>query len=386
MKICFVDSTTGTLTGGSESIIYNLACELSKRHEVSILTGRMQGLEILSHIQNGPFKTITVPYLSRVAPMNEVWRARLRLPLRFDFEAVSFFIGFLFSRNARRHLSGCDVVSFHYPMTSLLFSWYLKLKGIPSVFHTPGHVNGKRFFRFNRSTLYLGNSYDTERKIFLQTDHHADGVVTPGVLPESSVPRRAFDPDKPILVAVSRFTRAKGVFRLLEIFALVRESVPGARLVMLGLNYEGTALHDAIVRLGLEDAVQVVGRVPFSEVGGYYSNADMLLHPSYPESFGMVVLEAMSYGIPVAATNISSFREASDGIALLLPGASGVEWPRSTYQLWAREIASLFRDPERMAWYSAEGRKHALRNTWDKKAVEYEGYLAKAVAMRGRTP
>ena len=39
MKICFVSPTVGTLTGGSESFIYNIASHLSKKHEILIFTG-----------------------------------------------------------------------------------------------------------------------------------------------------------------------------------------------------------------------------------------------------------------------------------------------------------------------------------------------------------
>lgn len=382
MRICFIDASTGTLTGGSESIIYNLGLELAKRHEILLITGSSKKRDILPYIRNAPFKLITVPFISRLEPENENIRSRFYLPLQFDVEAISLFISFLRNKEARRAVDKCDIVSFHYSMNSLIFSWYLKAKGIPSVFHTPGHVIGKWFFNFNRSTLYLSNSYDTEEKIYQLTRRHADGVVTPGVAAPFNYYKAQHDSEHPVLLSVSRLSRSKGVYRILEIFRYVKNDYPQVKLILVGQNYEGQELIDKINKLRLEDSVQLIGQVSYSEVSKYYSKADIFVHPSYPESFGMVLLEAMLYGLPVIATDLTCLREASQGAALLLPYEDNFIWSDKIYILWAQEIVKLLKDKERMKKMEHLGRDVAIKQTWDKKAVIYEDFLRKAIRCK----
>jgi len=379
MHICFIDASTGTLAGGSESIIYNLGLELSKRHEVSLITGKSTYGEILPHIGSAPFNLITVPFISRLDKKNENIRSRFRLPLRFDVESVSLFLGFLRNKEARSCIDRSDVVSFHYPMTSLIFSWYLKIRGIPSVFHTPGHVTGKWFFRFDRSTIYLSNSYDTEEKIWNLTGHHAEGIVTPGIALPKAYHRKQLDIDHPILLNVSRLLRSKGVYRLLDIFYYLKKEIPGAELFLVGQNYEGEGIINRTKALGLEESIHLEGQVPYFEVGKYYVKADLFVHPSLADSFGMVLLEAMSYGVPVVATDLSCFREATQGEALLLPYDENYTWPEEIYILWAREICDLLRNPDKNKGRSEKGRQISLKHTWEKKAQEYEQFLYNAI-------
>jgi glycosyltransferase involved in cell wall biosynthesis len=267
-------------------------------------------------------------------------------------------------------------------MTSLLFSWYLKFKGIPSVFHAPGHVTGRYFFHFDRSTLYIANSNDTEERIYNLTGRHADGVVHPGIAYPNAYTRKALDINQPILLSVSRLSLSKGVYRLLDIFYYVKKDFPRVELLLVGQNYEGDRIINKAKELGIQDNIHLVGQVPYFEVSKYYSQADIFVHPSYPESFGMVLLEAMSYELPVVATDLPCFREASQGKVLLLPYEKTHAWSKEIYILWAREIMKLLRDPERQQEMSKVGKEIALQHIWDRKAKLYEDFLWEAIRRK----
>jgi glycosyltransferase involved in cell wall biosynthesis len=60
-------------------------------------------------------------------------------------------------------------------------------------------------------------------------------------------------------------------------------------------------------QLGLEDRVQLVGRV--KEVERLYREADIMVFPSLSESFGFPIVEAMASGIPVVASGIAASEE-----------------------------------------------------------------------------
>ncbi len=57
---------------------------------------------------------------------------------------------------------------------------------------------------------------------------------------------------------------------------------------------------------GLEDVVTFVGRISDEELKSYYSRAYCFVFPSLLEGYGMVLIEAMSYGLPVIAFDNSA--------------------------------------------------------------------------------
>jgi len=72
------------------------------------------------------------------------------------------------------------------------------------------------------------------------------------------------------------------------------------RLLVVGKAHPTKPWQDKMVRLGIADRVSYLGVV--STMEQVYVSADLLLHPTLEDTFGMVVLEAMSYGLPVVVS------------------------------------------------------------------------------------
>ena len=101
----------------------------------------------------------------------------------------------------------------------------------------------------------------------------------------------------PEILFVGRLLSWKGVFLALEGFA--RANVPQARLVFIGEGEANKALARKIRKLGLEERVDLAGAVPRAEVLRRMCSASALLFPSFHDSAGFVVSEALSLGLPV---------------------------------------------------------------------------------------
>jgi phosphatidylinositol alpha-mannosyltransferase len=116
-----------------------------------------------------------------------------------------------------------------------------------------------------------------------------------------------FRDNAPTILYVGRLEPRKGVEYLLRAFPKIKAKSPRARLVVVG---DGGLLDDCqklTRKLGLED-VFFEGFVPGALLAGYYQRADLVCVPSTGnESFGIVVLEAMSAGTPVVASRIDGF-------------------------------------------------------------------------------
>lgn len=73
-----------------------------------------------------------------------------------------------------------------------------------------------------------------------------------------------------------------------------------------------------IKKLGIESRVRLLGYVSENQKNYLYKNAYAFLFVSFFEGFGVPVLEAMSKGVPVITSNLSSMKEIADGYAVLV--------------------------------------------------------------------
>ena len=117
--------------------------------------------------------------------------------------------------------------------------------------------------------------------------------------------------EKRIVLSVGRIQPLKGLDILIGAMSKL-EDTADTRLVIvggdLGRDVELTRLQTLTARLGLQDAVSFVGAVKQAELPTYYSAADILVMPSYYESFGLVALEAMACGLPIIASRVGGPR------------------------------------------------------------------------------
>lgn len=111
----------------------------------------------------------------------------------------------------------------------------------------------------------------------------------------------------PTICCVANIVRRKGQMMVVEALALVRQAIPGARLVFVGRPDDRRyfeELRGAIQRLELEDAVCWAGFQ--HDALPYIASSAVLVSASFVEGFGLTLIEAMACGTPVVATDCPS--------------------------------------------------------------------------------
>ena len=94
---------------------------------------------------------------------------------------------------------------------------------------------------------------------------------------------------------LGRLDPAKGLFELLGALRAVRERHPDVRLTIAGDGPARDELERRIAELGLGDAVELVGLVPYDELGALFAAIDCVVLPSYSEGMPLSVLEAAAH-------------------------------------------------------------------------------------------
>lgn len=108
--------------------------------------------------------------------------------------------------------------------------------------------------------------------------------------------------DESVVLFVGAFRRYKGLSYLVDAFAQLEEEQ--TRLVLVGDGSERDRVEQLVVRHDIEGSVELVGHVKDATLRRAYAHADVFVLPSpdISESYGMVVLEALSMGVPVVVT------------------------------------------------------------------------------------
>ena len=153
------------------------------------------------------------------------------------------------------------------------------------------------------------------------------------------------------LVFVGRLRIRKGLEVLLEALARLRAERPGVRLRVAGDGEHRTAVERAVLRLGLEETVEVLGRCDEAQVRELLRTSRALVVPSIYEGMPLVILEAMEAGLPVVASAVSGIPE------VVIDGRSGWLVPAERPGRLAEALLEVLEDPSEAARRGQAGRE-----------------------------
>ncbi len=129
------------------------------------------------------------------------------------------------------------------------------------------------------------------------------------------------DSGAPVILTVARLDaqeRYKGVDQLIEAMPAVRQTVPAARLHIIGTGSDLPRLQELAARLGVADTVEFAGFVDDEHLREAYRNSALFALPSSGEGFGIVFLEAMAHGKPCLGARAGAVPEIIDGMSGVL--------------------------------------------------------------------
>ena len=143
----------------------------------------------------------------------------------------------------------------------------------------------------------------------------------------------------PVVLFFGGLKPRKNVPLLLDVWPEVVRAVPSARLLIGGGGRLLPALRRRAAAAGLGDRVVFTGYVPEAEKADHFNLADLFVFPSALEGFGLAVVEAMSSGLAVVASDRGSIPE------LLVDGQGGFLCDPAHPGEFTEALVRLLRDP-----------------------------------------
>jgi glycosyltransferase involved in cell wall biosynthesis len=157
----------------------------------------------------------------------------------------------------------------------------------------------------------------------------------------------------------------KNLVALIEAFSIFSRDNPDYRLVIAGgIGWMAEGVLGAPKRYGMQEKIVFTGRIDDSVLQALYLGAKMYVQPSITEGFGLPVLEAMVYGVPVIS---------SDGGALPeIVGDSGVvlKLKNDFVQQLAKTMHKIVTDSNFVNIMIEKGKLRARAFSWQKAAQE----------------
>lgn len=119
--------------------------------------------------------------------------------------------------------------------------------------------------------------------------------------------------NEPILLFVGRLSREKSVDFLLKMFKEVLKKAPNAHLVLIGEGTDRKKLERLANRLGIQKRVHLLGEIGIEDINRVYKDATVFVFSSTTETQGLVILEALSAGVPVVAVDDPAYECIKNG-------------------------------------------------------------------------
>lgn len=342
--------------------------DLQKIHVIVLATDPQTGRGGIADAMEGFFRAIRMAGLSYtfIATHSETAPGGRWKPW------VKSFVGvYRAQRDSRRvgekpiafiHMGG-GVISI---IRKSLLATFLRILGVPVVIQLHGpEVEG--YLRHSISRFLFRLSLAPANLIAALTPWWADHLasnglskqihVLPNVAPkaaelEAKIPlaKKVID-TRCCVLTMSRMVRGKG-------FDAVVESIPSVTepcvFLFAGSGYQEPELRWKVAMLKSDHVVQFCGWVENIQKPDVFAQADIFCLPSQYDSFGMVYVEAMSYGLPVIAVRRGPI------VDVVGDGEAGILVPENDMQAIASAIDVLKKDPSLRSEFGNRGKKRVL--------------------------
>ncbi len=181
----------------------------------------------------------------------------------------------------------------------------------------------------------------------------------------------------PMLLAVGRLVARKGYMTLLRAMPAILQENPHAKLVIVGRGHMKSSLEKNAKKLGVSDSIHIQSSLSFEELAQHFRSADLVVYPSYYEGQGLIPLESLASGTPVATVNQEPLTEmVDDSVGGLFKRGDPEDLARCVNEMLARDDT---------AQKAILGRERVLSTyTYEHNASDYVAVFNRAIEKRSK--
>lgn len=363
MKISFITPFSHPVVGGAESHVLNLAEQLVKReHQVEILTSNLsrtkkirQKQEIVNNIKIKRFNS-----LFRIGDFASFWPS-VFAETRKNKADIYHTHCYRHPHNLAPYFTKKPcIITPHWPNYPKGIRRHNILDAAITIFD---NIFGKALLKKYKLILAVSS---TEKQWF----HEKFGIeqerirVIPNGIPEHYLKqrkqtfRKGLRKNQLLIVCLSRMHKSKGLDQVVKI----ARHFPEHKLIIAGK--EDNAIKELKKLAEHQQNIQFMTNLTEEQKLELLSSADIFIHPSHYEAFGIVVLEAFSQGSAVLTSNTGGLPE--------VVGNVGLTFQDNNPDDLKQKLSQLIKDKQLRSRLAKAGRQKAKGCTWEKIAEDLE--------------
>lgn len=352
MNICIVTeyfphSESLDIKGGVEVCCFNEALELSKYHNVTVLTSKegesdefcIRDVHVLccgedrGYVQKGSF-TSRLKFMRDALGKHEILED---IDLVIGYNFITYPVAYRLAKK----LNSKVALRYH----DVWIGEWTKNMGITGLF---GEVLERYIFRKDID-LYVAVSDYTRNNLNRYVDNSRTLTVH-NIVDFPSVESEPYT--KPTISCVARLVEYKRVNDLIKAVDIIKKEIPDIQCKIIGTGPEEEKLKELTKRLNLEENVEFLGFVEeHDDVMKVVNSSDIFCLPSVVEGFGIVIIEAQSLETPFVAARIPPVVESSGE-------KGGLFYEPKNHEELASQILRILNDKDLFKRLQIEGLKN----------------------------
>lgn len=332
--------------GGIERFVTTLANGLSRNYEVTIVANYGKEVEKLAFKLDSKVRVVFLsPAIPEEVSLKQIlvsfkfWKILPELRRRFSINSER-------ERVFKKYLStlDTDVIITDRALHSFLVKKHYRGRARLIATDHNYHQNQKRYVRELKKSVagfdYLVVPSKELQKFYANLVKPVKCLTIPS--PLNDIPDKKTSFSEKNLIAVGRFVPEKDFLTLIEVVARVVKRLPDTKLYLIGDGPQKDEIKKKIKACGLENSVVLTGQLASVDMKKYYYSSSLYVMTSVTEAFGLVLAEAMSYGLPVVAFDRASGarEQITDRVGVLVKNESTDEM--------AKEIIGLLDNKRRL--------------------------------------
>lgn len=303
---CYTPQVNGVVTS-----VQILEKELRKQgHRVTVITVKVPG-----YVDDTPsiLRIPSVPFIKwnefrvGIPTYNETYRKIKKLELDVIHTHTEFTLGFIGKHMATR--MNIPIVHTYHTMyedyTHYVFDHRYGKQMVKKLLTTSSRLYVRRYDGIIAPTAKTEaalRSYGVRNKIsVVPTGIDIDSFEHKGTEAQNNALRAKYGlkPSDYLLLSLGRVSKEKSVDAIIRQMPKIKAQIPEAKLLIVGDGPFKNALELMVAELNLTDCVLFTGQVPFEDVGGFYSAANLFVNASKTETQGLTIIEAIASNLPV---------------------------------------------------------------------------------------
>lgn len=292
--------------GGVEKSIIDQANMLSEFYDVEVVSL----YKLYDYIPYKVNDKVKIKYLSNLKPNRNEFKDAVKSKnikdiINEGFKAIKIL--YLKRKLVSDYIYNCDsnvVISSRIDFTKLLNRYGNNLAVKVAEEHVY-HNNSKKYFKLLKKSMKNIN-YLIPASKYLYEDYEKlfknENVIVkyiPQIVGDISLNKSKCNNYN--IVSVGRLSKEKGYDDLIKVFDLVHKKNKKIKLIIVGDGDEKENLENLVCQYKLNKYIKFTGFLTQDKLKDVYINSSLYVMTSLEESFGLVLLEAMSYGIPCIA-------------------------------------------------------------------------------------